>query len=214
MTTSPSLFHLRRSTEPGSDFVVACPHTGRPVPQSQLDELERLSVQAPLALSQDRAMAVMVDLNRTQAPPLWQMQLAPAPCPRCGQEPEADDPDFCYPEDRTYSSYNVGCWVHNLGCGFECSGATRDDAIAQWNHVALFDYPSEHFVRPERLGKEGLRVLLLDELRLRGQGSKPAVQALGDLVEELCSDTAHRLHYVARVFRGLLIRWPDRNETR
>lgn len=211
MTPKKPSFHLRRSSERGTDFIYTSPLTGNPAPGDTLDEPSWLT---PLALPREQALKLMFELNRTQAPPLWELRLAPEPCPRCGQEMMANDPDFCYPENPEYDSYGAGCWVHNLGCGFECTGPSYEAAIQRWNTTQLFNYPNESFVRAERLGKEGLRPFLLDELTRRGQSADPAPQALAELVAQLCADPAHRLHYVARVFRDLLVRWPDRNQTR
>ena len=76
------------------------------------------------------------------------------PCPFCGSEPDADDPE-CLHQNATYwrirengmrtyhnrslsmpgdgKCYEVHCTTIYGGCGAEISGDSREEAIANWN---------------------------------------------------------------------------------
>jgi hypothetical protein len=55
-----------------------------------------------------------------------------APCPFCGDVPDRDDPDFCYPVGRT-SLYAAHCCRTGTGCGASILGDNAGDAIKAWN---------------------------------------------------------------------------------
>lgn len=58
------------------------------------------------------------------------------PCPFCGQVPDPNDGDFCYPSimrrDGT-QIYRAGCIELAGGCGAEVLGDSAEEAIERWN---------------------------------------------------------------------------------
>lgn len=59
------------------------------------------------------------------------------PCPFCGQVPDPNDEDFCYPINITRKNqpaiYRAGCIEAAGGCGAEILGDSVDHAITRWN---------------------------------------------------------------------------------
>lgn len=58
------------------------------------------------------------------------------PCPFCGQIPDEEDEDFCYPITRADAKvviYRAGCVEAAGGCGAEVLGHSAEEAIQRWN---------------------------------------------------------------------------------
>lgn len=72
---------------------------------------------------------------------LWEVTLAPNPCPSCGRSLWADDLDFLHPSNRERSAWRAGCNTHDGGCGFELEGPSALEVLRAWNAVT----PAWHY---------------------------------------------------------------------
>lgn len=87
---------------------------------------------APAKLPLKQAVALAVELAGSTGV-AWGLQVAPRPCPACGREIDADDQDFCYPENRERTRWRAGCNEHDGGCGHELFAASYENVILEWN---------------------------------------------------------------------------------
>lgn len=59
-----------------------------------------------------------------------------SPCPFCGQTPDPEDGDFCYPITRPDQEgrqvWRAGCIEVAGGCGDEVTGWSAEEAVAAW----------------------------------------------------------------------------------
>ena len=61
------------------------------------------------------------------------------PCPECGHIPDATDPDFYYPVDRSHTVFFISCYDGGSdSCDFEIltKEKTLERAIIVWNETS------------------------------------------------------------------------------
>jgi hypothetical protein len=55
------------------------------------------------------------------------------PCPFCGFQPRAEDPDCVYPVNREKTIWNLVCYTTGGGCDARVLGASAEEVMKKWN---------------------------------------------------------------------------------
>ena len=85
------------------------------------------------------------------------------PCPFCGDRPNYEDSDFCYPSNREGTLWSAHCCAGGCGCGASMLGQTKQEAIDNWNNrpgefVKRDPYSSFSIVAPHPIAARAMLV--------------------------------------------------------